>query len=65
MTVFVLQLFYVKLNFSCNELNFKLSWYFCANTNEDIKNFAAIKSAVVKRVDCTRVNDIRCLSYYS
>ena len=37
--------------FSCNEFNFKLNWYFCANTN-DVKNFAVIKSVVVKRVDC-------------
>ena len=50
--VFVLQLFYAKLNFCCNEFNFKLNWYICAN--EVVKNFAVIKSVVVKRVDCTK-----------
>ena len=53
-TVFILQLFNVKLNFCCNDLNFKLNWYFCANTKEVVKNFAVIRSVAVKRVDCTK-----------
>ena len=49
-TVFVPILSYVKLNFCCNEFNFKLNWYYCANTYDVVKNCVVIKSVVVKRV---------------
>ena len=54
------QLFDVEQNFCCNEFNFKLNWYFCANTNDVVKNFAVIKSVIVKRVDCIKLKHL-CL----
>ena len=49
----------IKLNFCCNELQFKLNWYNCANTNDVVRmNFSVIKSVRIKSFSCTPDKDI-------
>ena len=46
------------MNFCCNEFNFKLNWYICTNTNDVVKNFAAIKSVGIKSFHCKNIQDL-------
>ena len=48
-----MKLFTVKVNFHCNEIKFNVNWYICANTNDVVKNFAAIKNVSIKKFHCT------------